>query len=212
MLLRSLNVIGAVWMSMFLGAFALLLATVAGWRIAREASLPPVRLVHWWVRRVIRPLLIRRSWWVRAGAIFLNNASLLAILAALGRWPWTALAGVAGLGVSLGIGLRILSSEPDESVHLNPKLGPSGVRRVRVGVALNLLEPPAIILTIGLSLGQSASGGIPLSSVQVWETFAVWVIPATLIAAGGEALWLGACQDTRSSSDTAAQENTNAYP
>ena len=64
---------------------------------------------------------------------------------------------------------------------------------------LNLLEPPAIIAAIGLSLGRSV---VPLSPGQAWEAFAAWIVPALLIAAGGEALWLGAERAAAESPET----------
>ena len=169
-----------------------------GWVTGRAATLPPIRLIAWWVRCVVLPLLAVRSWWRRAGMIFVNNLSLLAALVAVGRWPLTALLGVACLGVSLGIAVRIMSSQA--CVFGSDTPAPRR-RRARLGIALNLLEPPAIMLAIGLSLSQRA---IPLSPTQVWETFAVWVIPALLLAAGGEALWLGPGRDARTSSSSSS--------
>ncbi len=63
-------------------------------------------------------------------------------------------------------------------------------RAVAVGMALNLLEVPAILITLGLSMGRGgATSG--LLSGDVWTAYAVAVAPLLLIAAGGEALWLG---------------------
>ncbi len=201
--------IATLWPNMLLGTGVMLLATAAGWSAARATSLPPVRLVAWWVALVVRPLLTRVSWWARAGTIFVNNASILAALTALGRWQWAGWAGVLGVGVSLGIGLRVLSNEPYAWIHLGRQLVPSAARRVRVGVVLNLLEPPAIMLAIGLALGRHA---IPLLPAQVWETFALWVLPATLVAAGGEALWIGASRQTQRPTASEPPECCDAGP
>ncbi len=187
--LQTLITIAAVWKSMVLGAGLILMTTVAGWGIARTPAFPPVRIVAWWVRRLVKPLLSCRSWWVRAVAIFVNNTSILVIIVALGQWRWIALAAVACLGLSLGMGLRILAEDPDTSLHVNPSADHSMAKGVWIGIVLNLLEPPAIMLAIGLSMGRHV---VPLSPEDVWTTFALWVVPATLIAAGGEALWLGA--------------------
>jgi hypothetical protein len=194
-----LDVIGAVWLGAALGTGLALVGTGLGWTLGQSRSLVPVRVVAWWVRRVVVPLLHARSWWRRAAVIFANNVSLLAILTALGRWHWAALVGVAGLGVGLGIGIRVLSGEP--RVNLQPDRAPRTDANwgFGLGIALNLLEPPAIILAIGLSLGRLA---VPLSPMDVWQTFALWVVPATALAAAGESLWLGVSQPASDIEDT----------
>ena len=125
----------------------------------------------------------------RAATIFLNNTAVLAAVVALGVWTVAAFLGVAALGLSLGIGLRILSGSLDDLAV--PAGGSSGHARraVTFGVVLNLLEPPAIVLALGLALGRRA---IPLAGAETWTVFAFWVVPALLAAAAGEALWLGA--------------------
>lgn len=197
--MRSLNVISAIWLTIAWGTGLTLVATGLGWAVGQMGSTPPVRWVAWWVRTVVLPLLRCRSWWRRTVVIFANNISLLAALVAVGRWRLGALMGVAGLGVGLGIGLRILSSEPTAAMDPCPEYSARVRRRIRIGIVLNLLEPPAIMLAIGLSLARQP---MPLSPGQVWETFLVWVVPATLLAAGGEALWLGAIHQTRPSDDS----------
>ncbi len=196
LLARTLDVIGGVWVYAALGTGLMLVGAGSGWAIGKTVWLPPVRLIAWWVVRVILPVLRCRSWWGRGAAIFGNNLSILAALLALGRWQAASLAGVAGLGVSLGIGLRILFSTSDAAWGSAFRYSAEAKRRLRIGVALNLLEPPAIMLTIGLSLGRALG---PLSGAQAWETFALWVFPMTLLAAAGEALWMGVTQDAQQS-------------
>ncbi len=207
--MQSLNVIGVIWLSIALGTGLMLVATGLGWAVAQMGSLPPVRWVAWWVRAVILPLLRCRSWWRRTAVIFTNNITILAALLVVGRWHAGALLGVAGLGVGLGIGLRILSSEPTAAMDPCPECGVGSKRRIRIGIALNLLEPPAIMLTIGLSLARQP---MPLSPGQVWETFLVWVVPATLLAAGGEALWLGAIHHAHLRDGAAPAEQASPDP
>ncbi len=137
--------------------------------------------------------------------IFINNASLLAVLVAVGRWSGTSVLAVACLGVSLGIAVRILSSHACAFGSGTPALRG---RRAKLGIALNLLEPPAIMLAIGLSLGRR---GIPLSPTQVWETFAVLAVPALLLAAGGEALWLGAGRESHTTQDGGSPGGSNRH-
>ncbi len=207
MLMGTLDVIGSIWPAALLGTGLALVGTGLGWALARSVSLTPVRLVTWWVRRVALPILHSRSWARRASAILINNVLTLAALTALGRWYPTALLGVAVLGISLGIGLRILSNESEFEFDASHEPSLSARRTIRIGIALNLLEPPAIMLAIGLGLGRSS---IPLTSAQVWTTFALWVIPAVLVAAAGEALWLGVIRRADRGPDTDSDETAES--
>ncbi len=173
-----------------LGVSLLLAATAAGWRVGRERHVIPTRVLETWVRCVVLRLVRQRSWCIRFAAILVNNGAVLSLLIVVAPWRWAALTGIALLGISLGIGLRVLSSDPDARFDVGPVRHPSQIRRIRLGVLMNLLEPPAIALTVGLALTRSA---VPLTAVQTWSTFLFWVVPATMIAAAGEATWLGVC-------------------
>ena len=204
MLIEPLNLLDRIWFPALLGTGLMLVGAGAGWAIAGEPHLSPVRLITWWVLRVVRPLLRCRSWWRCAGAIFLNNASLLTALVAAGRWRASSLAATAALGVSLGIGFRVLSKLPGDLAVPWPLNDSRVQRRIRWGVALNLLEPPAIMLAIGLSLDQSSTE--VLASESAWTAFALVVIPLTLAAAGGEALWLASSRAMVDSGDGPAPD------
>lgn len=194
LLIGSLKTFGAVWLSALLGTGLAVVGVAAGWSLGRETSVAPVRLIAWWVRKVVLPLLRCRSGVRRAGVIFANNISILALLVLAGARLPSSLLVIAALGVSLGIGLRVLSDHEDvlpaAPIALNSSR-PGATRRIRIGIALNLLEPPAIALAIGLSLGRTPAG---LSPVEVWSAFGIWVVSLTLIAAVGESLWLGVLQ------------------
>lgn len=192
MLARSCEVIGTVWFQALLGSGLTLVGTGAGWAIGGNSTALPVRVVSWWVRKVALPLLRSRSWWRRAATIYLNNMAVLTGLMILGRWQTTALVAVAVLGVTLGIGLRVLAGEPDALFEVGAFQSPGRARLIRVGMGLNLLEPPAIMLTIGLSLAYPT-----LAPTRAWACFVFWVIPAMLLAAAGEALWLGQASQGR---------------
>lgn len=150
----------------------------------------PVRLVRRWIDRVVRPLVASRSWARRTGVIVLNNITICAALTAAGSLGPLAWLAVAGVGFSLGIGLRLLLAEPS-FVEENAVSPPGGSRLVAgLGLALNLLEPPAILLAGGLALAQKALWPF-LSATRAWCVFA-WVVPPLLIlAAAGESLWMG---------------------
>ena len=82
-------------------------------------------------------------------------------------------------------------------------------RRIRIGIALNMLEPPAIVVTLGLTLGLRT---IPLTCEQAWQTFGVWVVPALFVAAAGEALWLGVGQAKDRSIEATDSDGTDRSP
>ena len=179
LLTRSLEVFSELGRSMVLGTVAMLVAVGFGWVMGRHRTFPPVRMVAWWITRIVLPLLKSRSWGRRAATIFINNTGVLTALLVLGSWRLTARIGVVILGLSLGMALRHLGAVTDEFAAAVPVRGQGDKRRIRVGVALNMLEPPAIVLSLGLSLGLRT---IPLTPGQAWETFAVWVVPALFAA------------------------------
>ena len=125
---------------------------------------------------------------LRPVGVSLSNISILTGLIAVGIWPVAALSAAALLGLSLGIALRVLLAFEDVFTPPDGRAAGGAGWRIKVGVALNMLEPPAIAVALGLSLGRWM---VPLSPGDAWETFAVWVVPAMLLAAGGESLWLG---------------------
>lgn len=76
----------------------------------------------------------------------------------------------------------------DPAVLPEPSGASSPAWKLWIGLSLNMLEPPAIIVAIALALSRAS---IPLDAMDAWVAFLVWIVPAMLIAAGGEALWLG---------------------
>jgi len=180
-----------IWTEVALGTALALAGTWAGWLIGRYRSFAFVRWIRWWVVRVVRPLVTCRSWAARAMFIFVNNIVILWALVAMGPWMGAAIAGAAALGISLGIALRVIGDATwDFAAPTANGNGNGGRRRTfRAGIALNLLEPLAIALALGISIGQGTSS---LSSTEAWRLFAYVVVPPMLIAALGEALWIGA--------------------
>ena len=202
----TLQVVLSLWRHAVVGSLLGLVAAIAGWRLARDACVPPVRLMAWWVRRVVVPLLSYRGWWRRFFVIFLNNVTILSVLVGLGRWAVWPIVGVAIVGLSLGMAMRLLGERHHDSVVLDSEASVTFL--VRLGVAMNMLEPPAIVLAIGLSLAQRPLG---LSDEQAWWTFGVWGAPMLLLAAGGEALWLGWLHPRRYA-DATETDQTNIPP
>jgi len=170
------------------GTVLVVVAVWVGWTTSRNESGTLVRLVRWWLARVVLPQLGARSWAHRAAVIAANNLLILGALMALGQWLVPVLIGTALSGVGMGIALRLLPHLAG-AFDLPPTDNDQGSGwRMRTGIALNLLEPPAIVLALGLAIARSA---IPLPPAEAWGAFATWVVPAMLIAAGGESLWLG---------------------
>ena len=160
----------------------------------------------WWFAQVAQPLLACESWSRRALIIAANNSTVcgaLVLLGALGHVAWL---GVVLMGVSLGIALRLLVALPLKEAgpadsEATKAQGPIEARRLEsphrklltgIGFALNLLEPPAILLSLGLCLGQGAWGTI-INLKPALTLFVLLAFPLLLIAAAGEALWLTVC-------------------
>jgi hypothetical protein len=63
-----------------------------------------------------------------------------------------------------------------------------------------MLEPPAILISAGLSLAQGAMPA-DLSTTAVWSTFAHIVLPLLALAAAGEATWMSIWPPLRRATD-----------
>lgn len=185
-----LQFIPPVWPQSLIAGAVMLLAVGAGWLAARRTHWWPVRLVRRWVDRVVRPLIASRSWHRRTAVIALNNIAICAAMTAAGSVRPLAWLAVAGVGVSLGIGLRLLLA--DSAFLDEHAISPRGGSRLvaGLGLALNLLEPPAILLAGGLTLAQKALWPF-LSATRAWYAFAWVVAPLLVVAAAGESLWMG---------------------
>lgn len=186
-MLESLNIILGVWVHMIIGTLLLLIGTGVGLVVGKVNTFIPVRWITWWVLRVIIPLLKKRSWMLRSTTIFMNNILILALIVAMGYSSYAAIVGISIVGFSMGIALKMLSDQPESFSISHTTLTGSNLRKFRIGIILNLLEPPAIVATLGLSLGRDV---IPLNPQQIWGPFWQWILPAMLIAAGGESLWI----------------------
>ncbi|UCF34920.1 MAG: hypothetical protein JSV78_06355 [Phycisphaerales bacterium] len=176
------------------GGAVMVIAAWAGWRIGRGPHGWLVRATQFWLEHVVRPILATRSWPQKAALIALNNSivcAALVLLGALGPLAWLA---VAGVGLALGLALRLLIDLPETQAFESPKT-PQRKLLMRIGLALNMLEPPAILLAAGLSLAQGAwrSDILPGMGLAV---FARIILPLLVLAACGEALWLTACQQS----------------
>ncbi len=189
-----LDSLSLIWRESLVGGAVILVGVVAGWWAGPARRRWPVRVVAWWLAHVVRPVIASRSWLRRAVTIAANNTLVCATLVLLGPLGRVAWLGVACLGLGLGIALRLMfgayaSSEGDIGAVV-----PRGRVRELIGVALNLLEVPAIMLAAGLGLGQGAlSPALDLPGA-LW-VFGLIVFPLLVVSAAGEALWMGAVPD-----------------
>jgi len=188
-LARQLDTVTLLVPAMVAGATVSMACVLTGWWVGRYHSWFIVRFVRLWVTRVVIPILRSPSWASRAAAIATNNVLTCTLLIAMGMTVATAWMAVVSLGLSLGIALRAMSAaDRGDSLfsRSTPRLPPT---KTVVGVALNMFEPPAIVVAIGLCLGQRAMF-VGVTARQAWDSFAIWVVPMLLVAAAGEALWL----------------------
>jgi len=185
------------------GGAAIVVCVAIGWCVGGERQARFVRLVSWWLDHVVRPLLGRRSWFQRTVIIAANNSLVCAavvVLGAVGSLSWL---GVVFVGLGLGVALRLLldvdstdqndvDAEPGAQDERDPGDGAAEPRLrwlATIGLALNLLEIPAIMFSAGLSLGQGSISSV-LSLRDALIAFASIVMPVLIVSAAGEALWM----------------------
>lgn len=181
----------AVLPASLIGGAVLIACVCVGWRVTRSRRGWLIRCTSYWFDHVVRPLLSSRSWVRRAAIIAVNNSLVcagLVLLGSLGHPTWL---GIAAVGLGLGAGLRLIM-EFAETDTTGTKLGRWQRVLAGLGVALNLLEPPAILLSVGLSLTQGAIAET-LDLGLALGLYGRFVLPMLLAAAAGEALWLAVC-------------------
>ncbi len=181
------------------GAAVLVTGAVAGWGMSRYEDFLPVRLVRAWVERVVIVGVRSRSWARRTIFIFANNSVVCAALVLLGALPAGAWVAITLVGLSMGAAMQVLGSRHVEGRRVRQLEGDAGDGSDRretndwptiVGLALNLIEVPAILLTLGLAMCQRAAP-VGLPTPELWRMFLALVLPALLVSACGESLWLG---------------------
>ncbi|MCO6435797.1 MAG: hypothetical protein J5J06_01765 [Phycisphaerae bacterium] len=174
--------------SILLGLLLTFSGLVTGHAVARDPRIPLVRLVDWWISRVATGILRSHSTARRAAGIFLNNAGVLTVILATGIWTPLAAAGTFLLGTHLGIGFQIIGKRVSQREDSQTPPDRGNGLRLTLGMVLNMLEPPAIVLTLALAL---AWRNLPLSAADVWVLYATLSLPGLLLAAIGEGLWTG---------------------
>jgi hypothetical protein len=196
---QSIENAWGLWRESLGGSVFVFVFTGVGWQVAAGRDAVVVRVVRWWLDHIVRPLFTSRSWLRRMLIIAGNNALICGAVVLLGGFGHVAIAGVICVGVGLGIALRLMLTVPVEDQ--DEQVDQPMLHRVLtgVGLVLNMVEVPAIMLTTGLALSQGSTGFLwllhhsppsLLGPVDALEIYAVVVVPMLLIGAAGEALWM----------------------
>jgi len=185
---QHLHSLTLVWRQSLVGGAMVVAGAAVGWSIGRARRNRLVRAVAWWLHHVVHPLMASRTWFRRTVIIAANNSLICAAVVVLGSLGHVAWLGVAGIGLGLGIALRLMIAEPIPEQDDQPPVGGSRVLE-GVGLALNALEVPAVMLAAGLGLGQGAISST-LNPANALAAFALFVLPMLLVSAAGEALWI----------------------
>lgn len=186
---QCLHSLFLVWRESLVGGAVVIGFTLAGWRIGGVRDRRLVHVVAWWLQHVVGPLLASRSWARRAAIIAANNSLICAATVALGALGHIAWLGVAGIGLGLGVAIRLMMAGPIPGRGNVEAPAPRRPILQGLGLGLNLLEVPAIMLSAGLSLTQGAMSS-DLGTKAALGTFALLVFPLLVVSAAGEALWM----------------------
>lgn len=178
-----------IWLESLLGSLVAFACIGLGWRAGATRESPATRVTMWWLNHIVRPLFVSRSWLRRMVIIAGNNSLICAVVVILGRLGHLAWLGVVCVGLGLGIALRLMLSVPVEDQDDSE----THSARVRVltgiGLVLNLIEVPALMLTAGLALSQGAISST-LDTRSALTVFAGVALPMLIVSAAGEALWM----------------------
>jgi len=193
-----------IWRECLAGVALLVASALAGWRLGRRNDSPPCRWVALWLSLVVEPMLRQRSWWARTAIIAANNGLVCLALVTLGPagpLPW---AGLIAVGAALGIALRQFPAHPGRVLAIARAGRRYAGWRWNVGMALNLLELPALAATAGLCLAQGALTAT-VAPHAAYHTFLEVILPMLAVAACGEALWIGSLTRPGAGSEAGTQ-------
>ena len=128
----------------------------------------------------------------RTAIIAGNNSATCAMMVLLGACGAVALLAVAAVGCGLGLALRLMAPDTPPAAPAPDTWPPTRGQRVAavIGVGLNLLEIPAIALGAGLCLAQAVLSPT-IEWAEAWSMYGRIVLPTLVVAAAGEALWMG---------------------
>lgn len=178
-----------LWQESLISGGLILVCVGIGWHLAHARGGWLIGGVSWWLEHVVRPVMESRTWLRRAGIIAANNTFVCASLVLLGTVSLAAWIGLAGVGLSLGAALRLMFTTFLPEIADETPQTPRWRAIAAVGLALNLLEIPAILLSGGLSLAQGALTSA-ITTPDAMMTFLVIGVPLLLVSAAGEATWM----------------------
>ncbi len=187
----SLDTLLRLWPAALTGVGALVLSAMIGGALSGQPDGRFARILRWWAMDVVLPMVRHRSGLFRWLVIFVNNAVICALLVSLGGWGWLVWVGLAVEGLTLGGAATVLTEAGMLEEFWQPEESARNMTMVRVGFGLNMLELPAIALSVSVAVGQSFFGSV-VGAGQSWSIFAMCVVPLLVLAAAGESLWLGA--------------------
>ena len=99
-----------IWRESLVGSAVILGGVGVGWWEGRETQRWTVRLVSWWLKHVVHPLIAGGTWARRAVTIAANNSLVCFIMMLLGSLSHVAWVGVVCVGMGLGVALRLMFS------------------------------------------------------------------------------------------------------
>jgi len=186
---EHLNYCRLIWQESLIGGVVIVVFVFLGIYQGRTSENIITWSVKWWLDHVVRVIVSSPSWLFRTAAIAANNTLVCFAAVVLGALVYIAWIGIACIGFSLGIALTLMTT--NKSFESDEEQSPFSrkSKSTTIGLVLNLLEVPAIMLSAGLSLAQGALGST-LNLSQAITTFALIVIPLLLISAAGESLWM----------------------
>ncbi|MHC4672752.1 MAG: hypothetical protein ACYTBZ_09745 [Planctomycetota bacterium] len=186
----SIDILYLIWQESLVATAVIVICVLVGWKAADVHDRWAVRAVKWWMDHVVYRVLTSPSWLKRTLMIAANNSLIClcaVLLGALGHLAWLA---VAGIGFCLGVALHLMIKAT--AVDRDDRETPISRNKTltAIGMLLNLLEVPAIMLSAGLSLAQCAlTSTIDLSAAL--SVFGWFAMPMFIIGAAGESLWMG---------------------
>ncbi|UCD30522.1 MAG: hypothetical protein JSV03_08660, partial [Planctomycetota bacterium] len=175
-----------------IGGSVIVVCVFVGWRAAYADQSWAVRAVKWWLYHVVYRVVTSRSWLMRTCMIAANNSLICLTAVVLGAFGHVAWAAVACIGLGLGIALHLMIGTRPIDVDVVEEEIPVSRNKAltTIGMLLNLLEVPAIMLSAGLSLAQGAlTPTISLS--MALGIFVRFALPMFVLGAAGESLWMG---------------------
>jgi len=195
-----INKLYGIWTESLIGGAVIVVCVFVGWRAGYGRDSRLVRAVKWWLDHVVYYVVTSRSWLKRMLIIAANNSFICCCVVLIGCIDYVAWLGVVSVGFCLGIALHLMiagrRAELDGEGMSEGEVeeDKSGVSHISIpsmlGMLLNLLEVPAIMLSAGLALAQGTLSS-QLDLTDALSGFVCIVLPLLILAAGGESLWMG---------------------